>query len=173
MTTEETPHPSNSASPSVIRRHPLAFGIPAGVIATVLVAGLTAWGVTALVENAGTPTAAVAPAGSARIAGTPAPAGKTGGLRGVRGTITAMNGSSWTIRTLAGTEVTIAITPTTAYGTKKAPSAESDFAVGDAVAVIGVRQGNTGTATRVIRTRVLGAKDGAGNSPTPSASPNS
>ncbi len=166
MTTQPTPQPS------AFRRHPWAFGIPIGVIAVILVSGLTAWGVTALVSAPLTPMGASSP--MAMSSATAAPAtGAPQKREGVRGTITAIAGSSWTIATKAGPTVTITVNSSTLYGTKAAPAAASDFAVGDSVAVIGTRTGDTGVATRVVKTTKGAGAGDTGADPTPSATPNS
>jgi Flp pilus assembly pilin Flp len=84
--------------PSVFRRHPLATGVTAGVIAVVLISGLTAWGVgTAVTSSLTSSTSAVTPQSTA----TPAPATGTNGAAGrlkaagreaFRATIQSMSG---------------------------------------------------------------------------------
>jgi Domain of unknown function (DUF5666) len=155
---------------SVFRRHPLAAGVTVGVIAVVLVSGLTAWGVGAAV------TASLSSSTSSQLPGpsaTPGPAvgGVAGGVTkaagrvAFRATIQSIDGSSWTIVTRKGQTVTIAVTSSTQFGTRKSAETASSFAVGDSIVVVGSRAGGgTPTATRVVNAADVGAgKAAAGN----------
>jgi hypothetical protein len=143
--------------PSIYRRHPLATGIAAGLIAVVLVSGLTAWAVGAAVTASLTSaTSTEMPMGTA----TPAPtAGSAAGMTGAattgrlafRATIQSMDGDSWTILTKKGKTVTVAVDATTQFGTRKTAETAGSFAVGDNVVIVASR-GSDGTpiATRVV-----------------------
>lgn len=67
----------------------------------------------------------------------------------VRGTITAIAATQWTVTTPKGVAFTVTISPTTKYGTTKAPATAANFATGQTVVVAGSRQGTTITATRI------------------------
>jgi hypothetical protein len=158
--------------PGIFRRHPLASGIAAGLIVVVVVSGLTAWGVGAAVTASLTnQTAPLAPPSTS----TPAP--NAGGVQGgrlgagqlgagrlaLRATIQSIDDSNWTILTKRGQTVTIAITSSTKFGTKKTAETEDSFAVGDTVIVIATKADGSATAVRVATANGVG--DGI---PTPS-----
>ncbi len=138
--------------PSVFRRHPLATGIAAGVIAVVLVSGLTAWGVGAAV------TASLTSSTSSEMPmSTPTPSGTAGtmpsaGRLAFRATIQSMDGASWTILTKKGKTVTLTVDSATQFGTMKAPSTAASFAVSDSVVIVAMR-GSEGmpVATRIVK----------------------
>lgn len=69
--------------------------------------------------------------------------------RGVTGQLTAINDSTWTVHTTHGQDVTVTLTPQTQFGTKKTPAIAQQFTAGNTVRVIGKRDNNTITATRV------------------------
>ena len=96
-----------------------------------------------------------APAPTAPSAAAPAPANhhRHGGIVGQ---ISAINPSTWTVTTAKGVAYTVDITPTTAFGTKAAPSTASQFTMGEKVRVMGQRQDNTVTATRIVQARNRG-----------------
>jgi Domain of unknown function (DUF5666) len=158
---------------SVFRRHPLASGIAAAVVAVVVVSGLTAWGVGAAVTAS--LTSSTASVNSTMPMGTPTTAPQAGNTKGggaatgrlaFRATIQSMNGDSWTILTKRGQTVTVAIDSTTQFGTKKALATAGSFSVGDSVVIVAMRgTGGTPTATRVVDASVLG---GTTTTPTPS-----
>ncbi len=152
------PDATTAKQPSLYRRHPFVTGIAAGVIAVVVVSGLTAWAVGAAVTGSLTSaTSTEMPMGTA----SPAPtAGSAGGMTGAattgrlafRATIQSMDSASWTILTKKGKTVTVAIDVTTQFGTKKTTATAGSFAVGDSVVVVASR-GSDGNpiATRVIQ----------------------
>jgi hypothetical protein len=143
----EPPAASPTASASPLARHSLAIAIVAAVLAVIVIAGGTAWGVSAAVAGAQVAqTATSAHAGGQAMTG-----GKHAGRKGLGavGTITAMTGQTWTIDAVSGSSVTVRLGSNTAYGTKKAPATESSFSIGDRVGVVGTRSGDTVTATRV------------------------
>lgn len=149
---------------TIFGRHPLGAGIAAGVVAVVLVSGLTAWGVGTLVTASLTsshstempmamPTSTPMAGGHANGTATGKGAGTpTTGRLAFRATIQSMDGGSWTILTKKGKTVTVAIASTTQFGTKKATSTADSFAVGDSVIVV-ASDGTSGTptATRVVK----------------------
>jgi hypothetical protein len=157
--------------PSVFRRHPIATGVTAGVIAVVLVSGLTAWGVGTAVTASLTSSNSVAAPLPMNTA-TPAPAAGRANAAGriaFRATIQSISGDSWTILTRKGQTVTVDVTSGTQFGTKKAAETSGSFAVGDSVIIVATRGASgTPTATRVVNT----ADIGTGTAATPSTTPN-
>ena len=157
---------------SVFRRHPLAAGLAASVIAVVLVSGLTALGVGAAVTASltssttrempmGNPTAAPPVGGIGGAA--------TAGRLAFRATIQSIDSNSWTILTKKGKTVTVTIDSTTQFGTKEAAETAGSFAVGDNVIIVATR-GPDGapTATRVVDASALGTGAGSATTPMPS-----
>jgi hypothetical protein len=170
--------PAPTKPQSVFRRHPLASGIAAAVLAVVVVSGLTAWGVGAAVTAS--LTSSTASSSSTMPMGTPTTApqtlntkgsGTAGGRLGFRATIQSMDGDSWTILTKRGQTMTVAIDSATQFGTKKAAATAGSFAVGDSVVIVATRgTDGTPTATRVVDASALGGS-GATPAPTPTATP--
>lgn len=155
--------------PSFFRRHALGVGVAAAVVAVVLVAGGTAWGVAAAV--AGGNTAAPAAMNSAMHAKKGA-AGASAHAKGAVGTLTAISGGTWTMQTAAGATITVEIGSSTTYGTAKKPADASSFAVGDRIGALGTRSGDTVTATRIVHlgaAKHAGAPSGPTGTPTPAA----
>jgi hypothetical protein len=174
--TEDTDAGSNSP---LFRRHPIAFGVVTGVVAVILVAGLTAWGVGAVVATSltsstsgmsmGAPTATPTPGPTAT---TPAAGQKAGGQKGTgqqvagrvafRATIQSMAGTSWTILTRKGETVTVTVDSSTQFGTRKVPETVSSFAVGDSVILVATADSTPGGTTgSAVATRVVSAADAA------------
>lgn len=135
---------------AVIRRHPIGIAITAAVLAVIVVAGGTAWGVSAAIASA--QTTASAPMTAMNAAHSPTKSGKGAKKtkRGASGTIATMSGDTWTLHTASGATVTVTLSSSTAFGTKKSPSTETSFAVGDKVGAAGTRSGDTVTATRIV-----------------------
>ena len=158
--------PAAESTPSFLRRHAVAVAVIAAALAVIVVAGGTAWGVSAAVASTQT-TVDPASADTTMHSAGPhtAKAGKRKAAHGVRGTLTAVNGDTWTLRTSAGKTVTVKLTSTTAFGTKKTPAERSSFVSGDRVGVLGERSGEAITAARVVHLVH------AAHTPTPSASP--
>ena len=146
---------------------PVAAGAAGVAVGALVTAGIMSGG--------GSGPAAAAIASSTNTPGaSPSAAAATGGAkggkaRGVRGVITAENGSTWTVRSQAGPTLTVTISTTTTFGTKKAPASKSQFVADSSVVVIGQRSGETVAARRVI---MAGAKAGRSGT-TPSAVPTS
>ncbi|QNE34902.1 DUF5666 domain-containing protein [Leifsonia shinshuensis] len=151
---------------SFLRRHAVGLSIAAAALAIVVVAGGTAWGVSAAVAGGG--SAAPAAMNTAVHAKKGASAAKQKHSHGTVGTVTAMSGGTWTIQSAAGTPITVNVGSATAFGTAKKPATESSFAVGDRVGVLGTRSGDSVTATRIVH---LGASKQGGMS-TPAPTPN-
>ncbi|MFE4470496.1 hypothetical protein ACFRFH_16935 [Leifsonia sp. NPDC056824] len=153
---------------SFLRRHVVGLSIAAAALAIVVVAGGTAWGVSAAI--AGGDSAAPAAMNSAMHAkkgGAGGSAAKQKRSHGTVGTLTGMSGGTWTIQSAAGATVTVTVGSGTTFGTAKKPATESSFAVGDRIGVIGTRSGDSVTATRIVH--VGAAKNGtmATAAPTP------
>lgn len=134
--------------PSFFRRHAFGLGVAAAVVAVVVVAGGTAWGVSAAVAAGN--TAAPAAMNPSTHAKKGAAAGTKKHAKGAVGTVTAISGDTWTMTSAAGTSITVKIGSSTVYGTAKKPADASSFAVGDRIAVLGMRGGDTVTATRIV-----------------------
>lgn len=148
-----------------LRRHAIGVTIAAAALAVVVVAGGTAWGVSAAV--AGSRTAEPAAVSTAAHGGRMAATHRHGTHEAV-GVITAISGATWTIRSTAGTTLTVTLDASTRFGTTKIPAAASSFAVGDRVGVVGARSGDEITAKRVVQ---LKAGSGGAGTPTPDATP--
>lgn len=151
---------------SFLRRHTVGLAIAAAALAIVVVAGGTAWGVSAAVAGGGSAApAAMDTAVHAKKGG--AGTAKQKHSHGTVGTLTAMSGGMWTIQSAAGATVTVSVGSSTTFGTAKKPATESSFAVGDRIGVIGMRSGDSVTATRIVH--LAAAKKGttATEAPTP------
>lgn len=150
------PGAAPESASSFLRRHAIGVGVTAAVLAVVVVAGGTAWGVSAAVAS--TRPAAVAPAsadtamhGSASHVA--ASHKKTHGKRadhGAVGTLTAVNGDTWTLKAASGKTLTVTLSSTTAFGTAKTPATRDSFTTGSRVGVLGKRTGDTVAATRIV-----------------------
>ena len=158
-----------------LRRHAVGLSIAAAALAVVVVAGGTAWGVSAAVGQAD----AVAPASMSTAVHTKK--GTTGVVgrnhdRAAVGTVTAMSGGTWTIRSAAGATIAVTVDSGTTFGTAKKPADASSFTVGDRIGVVGTRVGDSVTATRIVHLAraVHGApgKHGGSATSTPVPSPN-
>ncbi|WP_434316890.1 DUF5666 domain-containing protein [Leifsonia sp. P73] len=159
----DTMKSADADRPSFFRRHVVGLSIAAAAVAIVVVAGGTAWGVSAAVAGVG--SAAPAAMNTAAHAKKGTTSAKQKHTHGTVGTVTALSGGSWTIQSAAGATVTVTVDSATAFGTAKKPATASSFAVGDRVGVIGARSGDTVTATRIVH---LGAaKHGTTASPAP------
>jgi Domain of unknown function (DUF5666) len=139
-----------------VRSH-LGAAIAAVATAVVFVGGILI--LTLVGGGGGTPAAAgstttttLAPPGSKASRGK----GAAQRRQGVRGVITAINGNTWTVTSAAGVPVTVDVTATTTFGTKKLPLMATDFSDGDRIVVLGTRSGTTVTATRI----TMGAQPG-------------
>jgi len=155
--------------PSVFRSHPIASGVTAGLVAVILASGLTAWGVSSAV-TASLTSSNSAPIAAPTATATPSPSKPAGGKRlAFRATIQSIDGNTWTILTRKGKTVTVDITSTTLFGTKKSVETPASFAVGDSVVIVAARGADgTPTAARVVSAADLGAgaAGGAGGSTT-------
>jgi hypothetical protein len=175
--TPSTPGPNGysdltraDTQPSVFRRHPVATGVTAGVIAVILVSGLTAWGVGTAVtasltssNSAAMPMSTGAPAAAGSSASGSASGRSAAGRTAFRGTIESIDGNSWTVLTRKGKTVTVDVTSSTRFGTKKSGETSASFAVGDSVIVVATKDaGGTPTATRVVNAADLGGALGTG-----------
>lgn len=165
------PNPSAAAaSGGGLRRHRTAIltGVAALVIGGVIGGGI-GWAVGDSGNNNTTATATGRHVTSADKHSGAAAAGRRHG-HGTVGSITAMDGSSWTVQTRADTTLTVTITPNTTFGTKAHPQKETDFTVGDRIAVAGTRDGDTIDATRIAK-RMTERTTPQSAAPAPSAQP--
>ncbi len=153
--------PASTASPSFVRRHPLAVGITAAALAVVVVSGLTAWGVGAAVASSYETGASVAAAPAASAPPLAAGKGPAAARSVVRGTIDGIEGSTWTITTRSSGKHRVTVDSATLYGTKKAPASASDFAVGSAVLIVEKSKGTGRIAVRVVEAKAGTAKAGS------------
>ena len=144
----------------------LAIG---ALIASAIVSSNSSSPASASVADAGTSAAPSAPATAASGTGANGTGKKSAQARGVRGVITAESGSTWTVRSQAGPLVTVTISTTTKFGTKKLAATRSQFVTDSPVLVVGPRAGDTVTARRVI----LAKAGDTGKRTTPSALPTS
>jgi Domain of unknown function (DUF5666) len=137
------------------------------VIATVVVVGLAAGGVAYAVSGSGGSSSpqAAPPTTSAPTTTPPAPKRP----KPVRGRLTAIAPGSWTLRTSTSETVTVIIDAKTKFGSKKAPSTLSAFAVGNRIVVSGQQTGASITATRIVMAPAKGAGAGAGATTTTTA----
>ena len=152
-----TPVPTaavRESAPAFLRRHAVGVGVAAALLAVILVAGGTAWGVSAAVASTHPTVSAPAHAQSAGhgtgSAAAKAAKRKKAKAHGARGTLTDVGGDTWTLHAASGKTLTVKITSTTAFGTKKASANRDSFATGDRVGVLGKRSGDTITATRIV-----------------------
>jgi hypothetical protein len=154
-------------SSSFLRRHAVGVGVAAAVLAVIVVAGGTAWGVSAAVAS--TQTAASAPMTSMNTSHDTKAAAhkKKHKVHGAAGTIATMSGDTWTLHADSGTTVTVKLSSSTAYGTKKTPATASSFAVGDKVGALGTRSGDTVTATRIVHLPLKAHTSTPSPAPTP------
>jgi hypothetical protein len=139
-------------------------GLGAGAALAAGRSGGSASGAPSSVVGASSPAPGSAAAGApvsasssaAPRSGSAAGTGKPVKTRGVRGVIVSESGSLWTVRTAKGRSVTVTITASTRFGTKKIPATAAQFRVGQQVAVLG----STG-ATGVVATRVTAPQTAA------------
>lgn len=156
--------------PSFFRRHALGVGVAAAVLAVVVVAGGTAWGVSAAVAAGNTAVPAAVSAAAHAQQGTAA--GSRMHAKGVVGSLTAISGDTWTVRSAAGATITVTVGSSTAFGTQQKPAGASSFVVGDRIAVLGARSGDTVTATRIVHLAAAKrARPGAGTAPAGTPTP--
>jgi hypothetical protein len=149
--------PQRSNAPSPRRRVAVVAGI----------AGLAVAGVVGLTACGSSNNSSSTPAAASSTANQP-PSGKHHHGNGVFGTIASINGNTWTVTKRDGSTETVTITSSTQFGGKNHPEQQSQFAVGDHVAVRGQVSGNTVTATRIMK-GPNHAPDGA--TPPPSGAP--
>ncbi len=126
-----------------------------GAVVVALLAG-TGMGLALKGGGPGSPVASSAPVATNPVAPSPSPAAgapivaPADTLRFLRGQITSESGSTWDVVTPRGQTVTVALTPTTRFGTVASPSSAAQFAVGNAIAVRGTLSGSTITAVRIV-----------------------
>jgi len=167
--TPEAAAATDTPRESFLQRHSIGVGVAAAVLAVVVVAGGTAWGVSAAVASTQTTAGAVvAPMSATHTVGPHAGKPAKHKLHGARGTITAINGDSWTLHSASGTTVTVKLTSTTAFGTKKTPATRESFTVGENVGVLGKRSGDSVTATRIVALPLHAHTATSSAAPTPS-----
>lgn len=145
-----------------LRRHAVGASVAGAALTLGLVAGGCTWGVSAALADTPSPTVSATPLTptSATVSAptpTPTPSAKPAHhhakrhrIHGVRGTIAKIDGDTWTVHTKAGATVTVKISSSTAFGTKKAPAARSSFAVGDRIGALGKRHDKVVTAKRIV-----------------------
>lgn len=134
-----------------LQRHRTA--VLTGVVALVA-GGLIGGGLGYAVADTGSSSTGAASTGSSTHAASGAEhhkGAKNKAAKLTAGTISAMNGSTWTVTTRKNQQVAVDVGTGTTFGTAKAPEQQSDFAVGDHVAVAGQRKGDTIEAKRVVK----------------------
>ncbi len=102
------------------------------VLGVVLLLALTGAGDTGHAATVSPSTTTVPGAAGVGAAGS----GAKGKRPAVRGAVTAISGDTWSV-TVKGVAITVTVTPQTKYGTKAAPLAATDFAVGNEVTIVG------------------------------------
>lgn len=127
-------------------RHRIA--LLAAIVAVLAIGSGVGIGVAAASDSSGAPSASVTPRTSPLPSTAPA-TGPAKAQRAVRATIVSEAGSTWTVRTRAGRTITVTVTPTTKFGTKKAPATATQFAAGQLVVIAGTLNNDTITATRI------------------------
>ena len=136
-----------------------------------LVTGATGLAVAVVVgaSACGSSNTSSAPASStsAAASSTAKPGAHRGG-KAVVGTIASENANTWTLTKKDGTTETVTITPQTKFGSKKNPAQQSQFTLGEMVAVRGQQSGTTITATDITE-----AKPRTSATPTTSPAPTS
>lgn len=143
-----------------VRRHAVAVAIVAAVLAVIVVAGGTAWGVSAAVASTQTAGAPMKPAAhGSHTAAHKTDSRKAGAAKRVkahvaRGAISAISGDTWTVKSASGSTLMVKIDSATTFGTKKSPASRDSFAVGDTIGVIGTRSGTTITAKKIVHVPV-------------------
>ncbi len=132
---------------------------PRAVLVAVLVVAILALGAGAYALT----RAAVRPADArasvpAASAGVKSPkSARSGAAKGkhpLRARLTAISGSTWTVQPAKGGPVSVIVNGQTKFGSKKAPSTASAFAVGTRIAIVGARVGDRIDATRIMLPQV-------------------
>lgn len=72
----------------------------------------------------------------------------------LRARLTAISGSTWTVQPAKGGPVSVIVNGQTKFGSKKAPSTASAFAVGTRIAIVGARVGDRIDAKRIMLPQV-------------------
>jgi hypothetical protein len=126
--------------------------LAAAIVAVLALSGGTAWAIGTVAAD--TVASHHLGAGQGAQAGKHHAGGNTAKQRDravVRGTIAAIAANSWTIHTAAGRTVSVTVTASTTFGTKKHPETESQFAAGDRVLALMRRSGASAgwTAVRI------------------------
>jgi len=137
--THSTPSGSSS-QPSRRRTITLVTGTTG--VALAIVVGVSACGSSG--SSSSTPASSTSAAASSS-----AKPGMHHGGKAVFGTIASENAGTWTLTEKDGTTETVTITPQTVFGTKKTPAQQSQFALGEMVAVRGQQSGTTITAKEI------------------------
>lgn len=166
--------PAGSATPAApepfYRRYGLAFAIATAVLAFIVLVGTMAVGVFAVTSVVarvahshsisrllpqGDGSQGNGSQGDGSQGGAPGksdpdnPVPQTGRRVVIQGSIQKISGSTWTVETQREGTVMVGITSSTQFGVSGS-STRSDFAVGDAVTIVGHPSGDTITATRVL-----------------------
>ncbi|WP_431816135.1 hypothetical protein [Gordonia jacobaea] len=134
-----------------LQRHRTA--VLTGVVA-VVAGGLIGGGLGYAVADTGSSSAGTSSTGTSTHAASGTEhhkAAKGKAAKATAGTISAINGSTWTVTTRKNQQVTVNIGAGTTFGTTKTPEQQTDFAVGDHIAVAGQRKGDTIDAKRVVK----------------------
>lgn len=143
-----------------IRRNAVSLIACAVAVAALAVA------ISALLSNPNSSESAAAAAVPVTPATSSASASASGaGARAIRGSILSESGSVWMVHTAKGQNLSVTVTPATQFGTPKAPTTASDFAVGANVVITGDFAKGTATATRIVAAK---APNPTSSSPTQS-----
>lgn len=169
------PYPPLAAQPAAVyqpapprsafSRH-WGWMLAAAIAIVLIVSGGTAWAVGATVADATHHVAAANAAHKAHTGpGNVAAGAKHRSRAVIRGTIASVGADALTIHTAAGRTVRVAITASTAFGTKKHPEIRGQFVPGDNVLALVRRTAGSAAMTAVRITTP------AGSTPTATPSP--
>lgn len=159
-------HPTPSGSPSQSsRRRRIALVTGATGAAVAIVVGVSACGSSS--NTSSVPASSTSAAASSTA--------KPGQHRGnaVFGTIASQNANTWTLTKKDGTTETVTITPQTKFGSKKNPAQQSQFTLGEMVAVRGKESGTTITATDITQAKQHSTTSAPPSAPAAPAAPTS
>lgn len=152
---DTTPTSDTTSDTTSSRRHVLSSDVTVGVLIVVVISALTAWGVgTAVAASVASNDSRLVPVAIATTTPAPSSTGTTDRLAFLAtiqniGSNSSSNNSNWTVLTRSGKTLTIAVTDSTGFGTKRLAEPQGTFVVGDAVVIVAIRSNGVITAIRV------------------------
>ena len=150
-----------------LRRHTLGASLAGAALTVGLVAGGAAWGVSAAVADTPNSSTVATTSTSTPTPGATHHPGRHHRFHGVKGTITKIDGDTWTVHTKSGATVTVKISSSTAFGTKKTSATRASFAVGNKIGALGKRADHVVTAKRIVHLPRTAHSSTAKPTPTP------